>query len=96
MLPSLETTVRLRGSLQGHDASRLSVQTLSQCISGAQTLPILVKFGSLQLATCSKFSVLFSKFTVLHPVFDLSHRGQVPGNVSLIFTVPTAVFGHLF
>jgi hypothetical protein len=29
---------------------------------------------------------------VLHPVFDLSIRGQVPGNVSVIFTVPNAVF----
>jgi hypothetical protein len=30
--------------------------------------------------------------TVLHPVFDLSMRGQVPGNNSVILTVPTAVF----
>jgi hypothetical protein len=30
--------------------------------------------------------------TVLHPVFDLSIRGQVPGNVSVILTVPNAVF----
>jgi hypothetical protein len=30
--------------------------------------------------------------TVLHPVFDLSMRGQVPGNVSVILTVPSAVF----
>jgi hypothetical protein len=30
--------------------------------------------------------------TVLHPVFDLSMRGQVPGNVSVILTVPGAVF----
>jgi hypothetical protein len=27
-----------------------------------------------------------------HPVFDLSMRGQVPGNVSVILTVPSAVF----
>jgi hypothetical protein len=30
--------------------------------------------------------------TVLHPVFDLSMCGQVPGNVSVILTVPSAVF----
>jgi hypothetical protein len=30
--------------------------------------------------------------TVSHPVFDLSIRGQVPGNVSVILTVPNAVF----
>jgi hypothetical protein len=30
--------------------------------------------------------------TVLHPLFDLSIRGKVPGNVSVILTVPNAVF----
>jgi hypothetical protein len=38
------------------------------------------------------FRTFLEMNTVLHPVFDLSICGQVPGNVSVILTVPNAGF----
>jgi hypothetical protein len=76
------------------DGYMLDKRGKSRCISDAKALPLRVRFSKLQTVQRSMFSVVSKINCVLHPAFDLSICGQVPGYVSLILTVLNAVLGR--
>jgi hypothetical protein len=94
-IPEVSTTTSdLDGGhrISQDDLEDLPIISRSRCISDARTLLFRVQFSKISNGTAQYFLRSFLEInSVLHPVFDVSIRGQVPGNVSLILTVPIAV-----
>jgi hypothetical protein len=53
---------------------------------------VIERFSRFQMASRSTFSAIFSNLSLFYTLFYLSICGQVPGNASLIITMPNTVF----